>query len=194
MPALQADESRGALLGGQQSEFAQVHAQHGVRIAADRILIDAELGLVTNGAVTTEEQIGHWSAACYNALTGHYGFDRDKATYFATHVEADLAEHEEGVMGHASFNRMALQRLLETGMADERPTYGIEYSAMTSVDLHGVMLRAAMEEAERRIEEARPRAGEREAGADPEADRPAAAEPGVAQRGGDAGQVRARPG
>jgi len=34
-------------------------------------------------------------------------------------------------------------------MADERPTYGIEYCAMTSVDLHGVMLRAAMEEAER---------------------------------------------
>jgi pyrroloquinoline quinone (PQQ) biosynthesis protein C len=102
------------------------------------------------GAVTTEEQIGHWSAACYKALTAHYGFDRDKATYFATHVEADLAEHEEGVMGHASFNRMALQRLLETGMADERPTYGIEYCAMTSVDLHGVMLRAAMDEAERR--------------------------------------------
>ena len=101
------------------------------------------------GAVTTEEQIGHWSAACYKALTTYYGFDRDKATYFATHVEADLAEHEEGVMGHASFNRMTLQRLLETGMADERPTYGIEYCAMTSVDLHGVMLRAAMEEAER---------------------------------------------
>jgi pyrroloquinoline quinone (PQQ) biosynthesis protein C len=100
-------------------------------------------------AVTTEEQIGHWSAACYKALTTHYGFDRDKAVYFATHVEADLAEHEQGVMGHASFNRMALQRLLETGMADERPTYGLEYCAMTSVDLHGVMLRAAFEEANR---------------------------------------------
>jgi hypothetical protein len=34
-------------------------------------------------------------------------------------------------------------------MADERPTYGLEYCAMTSVDLHGVMLRAAMEEAAR---------------------------------------------
>ena len=61
-----------------------------------------------------------------------------------------MAEHEEGVMGHASFNRLALQRLLETGMVEERPTYGIDYCAMTSVDLHGVMLRAAMEEAERR--------------------------------------------
>ena len=118
--------------------------------------IDFMRGIVYEGtaaewyaAVTTEEQIGYWSAACYKALTSHYGFDRDKATYFATHVEADLAEHEEGVMGHASFNRMALQRLLEKGMADERPTYGLEYCAMTSVDLHGAMLRAAMEEAER---------------------------------------------
>jgi pyrroloquinoline quinone (PQQ) biosynthesis protein C len=101
------------------------------------------------GSVTTEEQIGHWSAVCYKALTEHYGFDREKATYFATHVEADLEEHEEGVMGHGSFNRMALQRLIETGMAAERPTYGVEYCAMTSVDLHGVMLRAAMEEAEK---------------------------------------------
>jgi len=100
-------------------------------------------------SVTTEEQIGYWSAVCYKALTTHYGFDREKATYFATHVEADLEEHEAGVMGHASFNRMALQRMLESGTADERPTYGLEYCAMTSVDLHGVMLRAAMEEAER---------------------------------------------
>jgi pyrroloquinoline quinone (PQQ) biosynthesis protein C len=117
--------------------------------------IDFMRGIVYEGtaaewyaAVTTEEQIGHWSAACYKALTTHYGFDRDKATYFATHVEADLEVHEEGVMGHASFNRMALKRLLETGMAEERPTYGLEYCAMTSVDLHGAMLRSALEGAE----------------------------------------------
>jgi pyrroloquinoline quinone (PQQ) biosynthesis protein C len=101
------------------------------------------------GCITTEEQIGHWSAVCYKALTEHYGFNREKAIYFAAHVEADLEEHEEGVMGHGSFNRIALQRLIETGMADERPTYGVEYCAMTSVDLHGVMLRSAMEEAEK---------------------------------------------
>lgn len=125
-------------------------------LAEFRAKIDFMRGIVYEGTaaewygcVTTEEQIGHWSAVCYKALTGHYGFDREKATYFATHVEADLAEHEEGVMGHGSFNRTALQRLIETGMADERPTYGVEYCAMTSVDLHGVMLRAAMEEAER---------------------------------------------
>jgi pyrroloquinoline quinone (PQQ) biosynthesis protein C len=121
-----------------------------------RAKIDFMRGIVYEGtaaewyaAVTTEEQIGHWSAACYKALITHYGFDRDQAIYFATHIEADLAEHEEGVMGHASFNRMALQRLLQTGMADERPSYGLEYCAMTSVDLHGVMLRTAMEAATR---------------------------------------------
>lgn len=119
-----------------------------------RAKIDFMRGIVYEGttaewyaSVTTEEQIGHWSAVCYKALTTHYGFNRETATYFATHVEADLAEHEEGVMGHGSFNRTALQRLLESGMADERPTYGLEYCAMTSVDLHGVMLRAAFEEA-----------------------------------------------
>jgi pyrroloquinoline quinone (PQQ) biosynthesis protein C len=101
------------------------------------------------GSITTEEQIGHWSAACYKALTTHYGFSRDQAIYFATHYEADLEEHEEGVMGHGSFNRLALQRLLESGMASERPTYGVEYCAMTSVDLHGLMLRAGFEAAER---------------------------------------------
>ncbi len=125
-------------------------------LAEFRGKIDFMRGIVYEGsaaewyaAVTTEEQIGHWSAACYQALTTHYGFDRAKATYFATHVEADLEEHAEGVMGHASFNRMALQRLLETGMAEERPSYGLEYCAMTSVDLHGAMLRAALEQGER---------------------------------------------
>jgi hypothetical protein len=60
----------------------------------------------------------------------------------------DLEEHENGVLGHGSFNRLALQRLLETGMADERHTYGLEYCAMTSVDLHGAMLRSAFENAD----------------------------------------------
>jgi hypothetical protein len=75
-------------------------------------------------------------------------FRGKQAIYSATHIEADLEKHE-GVLGHGSFNRIALQRLLETGMAVERHTYGLEYCAMTSVDLHGAMLRAAFEEVER---------------------------------------------
>ncbi len=100
-------------------------------------------------ATVTEERIGYWAGDWFKALTTHYGFSREQAVYFSTHHEADLEEHEAGVMGHGTFNRMVLQRLLEDGMAEERLTYGIEYCALTSVDLHAVMHRAALEEAER---------------------------------------------
>jgi len=99
--------------------------------------------------VTTEERIGHWAGDWFKALTTHYGFLKEQAIYFSTHHEADLEEHEEGVMGHGQFNRTVLQRLLEDGVAEERPTYGMEYCAMTSVDLHALMQRTALEEAER---------------------------------------------
>ena len=97
-------------------------------------------------AVTTEEMIGYWSRDFRAALTKKYGFSDQEATYFGTHEEADLAEHEEGVMAHGSFNRAVLQRQLEDGMAEERPGYGMEYCALTSVDLHAQMLRAGLEE------------------------------------------------
>jgi pyrroloquinoline quinone (PQQ) biosynthesis protein C len=97
------------------------------------------------GAIATEEQIGQWSAVCCKALMTHYGFTRKEAIYFTTQYEADAADPERGIMGHGSFNRRALQKLLESGMASERPTDGVEYCAMTSVDLHGLMLRAGVE-------------------------------------------------
>ena len=99
--------------------------------------------------IVTEESIGHWAATWFEALTTHYGLTKDQAIYFSTHHEADLEEHEEGVMGHGQFNRVVLQRLLEDGMAHERHTFGMEYCALTSVDLHAVMQRAPFEEAER---------------------------------------------
>lgn len=99
--------------------------------------------------IVTEESIGHWAASWFEALTTHYGLMREQAVYFSTHHEADLEEHEEGVMAHGKFNRTVLQRLLEDGMAHERPTFGMEYCALTSVDLHAVMQRAPFEEAER---------------------------------------------
>ncbi len=97
-------------------------------------------------SICTEEMIGHWSKDFRTALTQKYGFSDQEATYFGTHEEADLAEHEEGVMAHGSFNRAVLRRLLEDGMAEERPGYGMEYCARTSVDLHAQMLRAGLEE------------------------------------------------
>jgi pyrroloquinoline quinone (PQQ) biosynthesis protein C len=94
--------------------------------------------------LTTEEMIGYWSVDFRRALATHYGFDDEALVYFRTHIEADLEEHD-GAMGHGTFNRTVLQRLLEDGAAEERTGYGIDYCAMTSVDLHAQMLRAALD-------------------------------------------------
>jgi len=48
-------------------------------------------------------------------------------------------------MGHGSFNRMVMQRILEDGYADVREGYSLEYCAIAAVDLYGVMHRAAVE-------------------------------------------------
>ena len=117
-----------------------------------RAILDFKRGLLWEGTVAewwfsmlTEEPIGYWAAAWFKALTTHYGFSREQAIYFSTHEEADLREHDEGVMGHGSFNRMVMQRILEDGYADVREGYTLEYCALASVDLYGVMHRAAYE-------------------------------------------------
>jgi pyrroloquinoline quinone (PQQ) biosynthesis protein C len=97
----------------------------------------------------TEEMMGHWAGECYGILTTKYGFTPEQAIYFSTHHQADLEEHEGSVMGHASFNRLTLQRLLETGEAWERKTYGLEYCAVTPIDLHALLLRGAVDAAAR---------------------------------------------
>jgi pyrroloquinoline quinone (PQQ) biosynthesis protein C len=96
-------------------------------------------------AMLTEEPIGHWAASWFQTLTTKYGFSRQQAVYFSTHEEADLKEHDDGVMGHGSFNRLVMQRILEDGYADFREGYNLEYCAMAAVDLYGVMHRAAAE-------------------------------------------------
>ena len=96
-----------------------------------------------------EEMIGHWAGLCYEVLTTKYGLTPEQAIYFSKHHEADLEEHDEGVMGHGQFNRTTLQRLLETGQDWERPTYGMEYCALTFIDLHGLLLRGTLEVAQR---------------------------------------------
>jgi len=116
-----------------------------------RAILDFKRSLLWEGTVAewwfsmlTEEPIGHWAAAWFKALTTQYGFSRQQAIYFSTHKEADLEEHD-GVMGHGSFNRMVMQRILEYGYADTRAGYTLEYCALASVDLYGVMHRAAVE-------------------------------------------------
>jgi pyrroloquinoline quinone (PQQ) biosynthesis protein C len=117
-----------------------------------RVVLDFKRGLLWEGTVAewwfsllTEEPIGHWSASWYEALTGHYGFSREQAVYFSTHEEADLKEHADGVMGHGSFNKAVMQRILEDGYADTREGYSLEYCALTTVDLYGLMHRMIYE-------------------------------------------------
>lgn len=117
-----------------------------------RAILDFKRGLLWEGTVAewwfsmlTEEPIGHWAAAWFKTLTTRYGFTKQQAIYFSTHEEADLKEHDDGVMGHGSFNRMVMQRILEDGYADTREGYTLEYCALASVDLYGVMHRAAAE-------------------------------------------------
>lgn len=119
-----------------------------------RAILDFKRALLWEGTVAewwfsmlTEEPIGYWARAWFKALTTHYGFTREQATYFSTHEEADLQEHDEGVMGHGSFNRMVMRRILEDGYADVREGYNLEYCAFAAVDLYGLMHRAAYEEA-----------------------------------------------
>ncbi len=117
-----------------------------------RAILDFKRGLLWEGTVAewwfsmlTEEPIGHWAASWYQALTSYYGFSREQAVYFSTHEEADLKEHDDGVMGHGSFNRLVMERVLEDGYADVREGYTLEYCALTSVDLYGIMHRGVYE-------------------------------------------------
>jgi pyrroloquinoline quinone (PQQ) biosynthesis protein C len=119
-------------------------------LAEFRAKIDYFRAIVWEGTVAefyaagaTEEQFGHWAGEVFTALTTHYGLTPQQAVYFSLHEEADTREHEGGIMGHGSFRRMVLQRLLEDG-ADVRPGYTLEYCALSSIDLHGVILEAAL--------------------------------------------------
>ena len=117
-----------------------------------RAILDFKRQLMWEGTVAewwfsmlTEEPIGHWSAMWFRTLTQKYGLTKEQAVYFSTHEEADLAVHADGVMGHGSFNKMVMQRILEDGYADCREGYNLEYCALAAVDLYGVMHRAAAE-------------------------------------------------
>jgi pyrroloquinoline quinone (PQQ) biosynthesis protein C len=118
-----------------------------------RAILDFKRALLWEGTVAewwfsmlTEEPIGHWAASWYRALTKQYGFTREQAIYFSTHEEADLKEHDDGVMGHGSFNRAVMERILMDGYADVREGYNLEYCALTAVDLYGVMHRGVYEQ------------------------------------------------
>jgi len=126
-------------------------------LAGFRAHLDYKRAIVFEGTVAefyaagaTEQQFGYWSRDCFKALTTHYGLTPAEAVYFSTHEEADLREHEGGVMGHGSFRRMVLRRILEDGMADVRPGYSLEYCGLASVDLYGATFQSVVDVEERR--------------------------------------------
>jgi pyrroloquinoline quinone (PQQ) biosynthesis protein C len=80
-----------------------------------RALLEWARGFVYEGSMierwtfhTIEERIGYWSRAWRRALVEQYGFSEDRVLYFRTHEEADLEEHEGGVLAHGEFNRRML--------------------------------------------------------------------------------------
>lgn len=119
-----------------------------------RAVLDFKRALLWDGTMAewwfstlTEEAVGHWAGVWYQALTTHYGCTKEQAIYFSKHHEADLKEHDEGIMGHGPFNRMVMQRILEDGYADVHEGYSLEYCALTTVDLYALMHRGVYEAA-----------------------------------------------
>lgn len=114
-----------------------------------KVFIDGSL-VELWGLHVFEESLSRWSGEWFEALTTRYGFTAEQAVYFSTHEEADLKPHALGeggeeAMGHGVFNRTVLQRALEQGKIEFRVGYPMEYCAVTMVDLHAQMKRAAME-------------------------------------------------
>src|SRR2546425_3201877 len=75
-----------------------------------------------------EEGVGHWARFFGNALRKAYQLTEKETVYFTVHSEADLEEHEGGVMGHADLDWLVLKTILQEGRADTRPGSSLEYS------------------------------------------------------------------
>lgn len=88
--------------------------------------------------------MGYFSQDWREALTKKYHLKLDEVVYYTTHYEADLKEHE-GTASHASIVRGVLEHLLEHGYVDERVGFGLEYCAVTPVDLNAFMLQGILD-------------------------------------------------
>lgn len=95
-------------------------------------------------SVVWEEAMGYFSEDWRQALMKKYKLNLDDVVYYSTHFEADLKEHE-GTASHASIVRGVLEYLLEHGYVDERVGFGLEYCAVTPVDLNAVMLQGVLD-------------------------------------------------
>lgn len=106
-----------------------------------RALTEYARGLVYEGAMIewwarslNEEMFGHWSRQWRQALLGKYGFKDSQLSYFQVHEEADLEEHEGGLMAHGQVARLVFRKLLEDGLVWTRPGWSPEYCCLTNAD------------------------------------------------------------
>lgn len=95
-------------------------------------------------SVVWEEAMGYFSRDWREALTNKYQLNLDDVVYYTTHYEADLKEHA-GTAAHSSIVKGVLGYLLEHGYVDERVGFGLEYCAVTPVDLNAVMLQGVLD-------------------------------------------------
>lgn len=106
-----------------------------------RALTEFARGLVYEGSMIewwarslNEEMFGHWSKRWRRALLESYRFKDSDLHYFQVHEEADLEEHEEGLMAHGQVARLVFQALLQDGLAWTRPGWSPEYCCLTNAD------------------------------------------------------------
>jgi len=106
-----------------------------------RALTEFARGLVYEGTMIewwarslNEEMFGHWSRKWRQALVEKYGFKDAQLHYFQVHEEADLHEHEEGLMAHGQVARLVFQTMLQDGLVWSRPGWGPEYCCLTNAD------------------------------------------------------------
>ncbi|HTM11174.1 MAG TPA: hypothetical protein VL754_22545 [Verrucomicrobiae bacterium] len=106
-----------------------------------RALTEFARGLVYEGALIewwarslNEEMFGHWAREWRRALLEKYKFKDADLHYFQVHEEADLEEHEEGLMAHGQVTRLIFQTLLQDGLVWTRPGWSPQYCCLTNAD------------------------------------------------------------
>ncbi len=106
-----------------------------------RALTEFARGLVYEGSFIewwarslNEEMFGHWAKHWRRALIDQYKVSEGDLHYFQVHEEADLHEHEEGLLPHGEVARRVFQTLLQDGLTWSRPGWGAEYCCLTNAD------------------------------------------------------------
>lgn len=106
-----------------------------------RALTEFARGLVYEGSMIewwgrslNEEMFGHWAMRWRRALLEKYNFTDSQLHYFQVHEEADLHEHDDGLMAHGQVARMIFETMLMDGLTWHRPGWTPEYCCLINTD------------------------------------------------------------